>query len=204
MEFIQAGIEGREFAKFVFTRNLSDSLSLIKKLGEEHGLSVEDCAYLDINVVRMLYGESGSVARRLRESVAEGKAKYELAKSLVLPPLIVDPADCWAFHLPPTQPNFVTQKSITGAVATLDDPPEKYAGKILFIPSADPGFDWIFTRSIGGFVTQFGGVNSHMAIRAGELGLPAVIGAGETLYRRWSSARKLCMDCSSGQVQILA
>ena len=46
------------------------------------------------------------------------------------------------------------------------------------MPSADPGFDWIFTRDISGFVTQFGGANSHMAIRASELGIPAVIGAG--------------------------
>ena len=53
------------------------------------------------------------------------------------------------------------------------------------MPSADPGFDWIFTRDISGFVTQFGGANSHMAIRASELGIPAVIGAGEALFRRW-------------------
>ena len=47
IEFIKAGIEGREYAKFVFTRSLSDALSLIRQLGEEHGLSAEDCAFLD-------------------------------------------------------------------------------------------------------------------------------------------------------------
>ena len=125
-------------------------------------------------------------------------------QSIVLPPLVVDAADCWAFHLPAAQPNFVTQKNVTSAVAVLDGRPDELSGKILFIPSADPGFDWIFTRNIAGFVTQFGGVNSHMAIRAGELGLPAVIGCGESLYRRWSSARKLSLDCSSRQVQVLA
>ena len=36
IEFIKAGIEGREFAKFIFTRSLSDALSLIKQLGNEH------------------------------------------------------------------------------------------------------------------------------------------------------------------------
>ena len=46
IEFIKAGIEGREYAKFVFTRSLSDALSLIRQLGEEHGLSAEDCAFL--------------------------------------------------------------------------------------------------------------------------------------------------------------
>ena len=71
-------------------------------------------------------------------------------------------------------------------------------------PSADPGFDWIFTRDIAGFVTQFGGANSHMAIRAGELGMPAVIGAGEVLFKRWQTARKLCLDCTNQKVSIIA
>ena len=39
IDFIKAGIEGREFAKFIFTRSLSDALLLIKQLGEEHGIS---------------------------------------------------------------------------------------------------------------------------------------------------------------------
>lgn len=49
-------------------------------------------------------------------------------------------------------------------------------GKILLIPSADLGYDWIFSHGIRGFITIYGGTNSHMAIRAGELGVSAVIG----------------------------
>jgi phosphoenolpyruvate-protein kinase (PTS system EI component) len=86
----------------------------------------------------------------------------------------------------------------------LDDPPERFAGRILFLPSADPGFDWIFTRGISGFVTQFGGANSHMAIRASELGIPAVIGAGETLFQQWQTARQLCLDCTNQTVSVIA
>ena len=204
MEFIKAGIEGREHAKFVFTRHLSDALVLIGQLGEDNGISKEDCAFLDIATVRSLYGESAPVADRLRQSIEAGKRHYRATQSIVLPPLIIDAQDCWGFHQPAAQPNFVTHKNVTGVVATLDDRTEELSGKILFIPSADPGFDWIFTRNIAGFVTQFGGVNSHMAIRAGELGLPAVIGCGEALYRSWSSARKLSLDCSGCQVQVLA
>jgi phosphoenolpyruvate-protein kinase (PTS system EI component) len=51
---------------------------------------------------------------------------------------------------------------------------------------------------------MFGGVNSHMAIRASELGLPAVIGSGEQLFRRWETARLLCIDCANRQVQAVA
>ena len=79
-------------------------------------------------------------------------------------------------------------------MASVTDPPESFAGRILFVPSADPGFDWIFTRGIAGFVTQFGGANSHMAIRASELGIPAVIGAGESAV---SSAGRPPTSCAS-------
>ena len=203
-EFIKAGIEGREYAKFVFTRSLSAALSLIGRLGEEHGLSIEDCRYLDLGDVRSLYYESGSVAERLRESVERGQHHYELTRSLVLPPMIASGDDVAAFHLPSTQPNFITQRSVTAPVSTIDQPPENLEGSILFIPSADPGFDWIFTRGIAGFVTQFGGVNSHMAIRAGELDIPAVIGAGEANFHRWRPARVLQLDCANRQVQFVA
>jgi hypothetical protein len=43
-----------------------------------------------------------------------------------------------------------------------------------------------------------------MAIRASELAIPAVIGAGETLFERWRRAGKICLDCSNQQVQIIS
>ena len=204
IEFIKAGIEAREYAKFVFTRSLSEALSLIRQMGEDYGLSAEDCAFLNYDAIRTLYSESGSVREALLKSVAHGRDRYVLTRNLVLPPIIASPDDVFAFHLPPSQPNFITRKSITAAVSSVGDPPESFAGRILFVPSADPGFDWIFTRGISGFVTQFGGANSHMAIRAGELGIPAVIGAGEALYQRWRRAHKLCLDCTSQRVLVVA
>ena len=204
IEFIKAGIEGREYAKFVFTRSLSQALSLIRQLGEDHGLSAEDCAFLNYDAIRSLYSKSGSVRETVLDSVAQGRERHALTRNLVLPPIIASPDDVFAFHLPPSQPNFITRKSVTAPVASVGDPPESFAGRILFVPSADPGFDWIFTRDISGFVTQFGGANSHMAIRAGELGIPAVIGAGEALFHRWQMARKLCLDCTNQKVWVIA
>jgi phosphoenolpyruvate-protein kinase (PTS system EI component) len=78
------------------------------------------------------------------------------------------------------------------------------AGAIVSIPNADPGFDWLFAYPIAGLITAGGGPNSHMAIRAGELGLPAVIGAGEVLYRRWSGAQRVHLDCAGRRVEVLA
>jgi adenylylsulfate kinase-like enzyme/phosphohistidine swiveling domain-containing protein len=204
LEFIKAGIEGREYAKFVFTESLSQALSLIGQLGAEHGLSAEDCAFLNYDVMRTLYSESGAVRDALLDSVARGRERHALTRNLVLPPIIASPGEVFAFHLPSSQPNFITRKTVTAPVASVGDPPESFAGRILFVPSADPGFDWIFTRGIAGFVTQYGGANSHMAIRAGELGIPAVIGAGETLFRRWQTARNLLLDCTNQKVSVIA
>jgi phosphoenolpyruvate-protein kinase (PTS system EI component) len=75
---------------------------------------------------------------------------------------------------------------------------------LVCIPNADPGFDWLFSYPIAGLITAWGGANSHMAIRAGELGLPSVIGAGEALYRIWSQANRLHLDCAGRRVEILA
>jgi adenylylsulfate kinase-like enzyme/phosphohistidine swiveling domain-containing protein len=204
INFIKEGIEGREYAKFVFTRSLSDALSLVKKIGEEHGLSNEDCAFLDIADLRALYAESGCVKARLKESVAEGRRRHDFTRQIVMAPLVSSPKDAFSFHLPSTHPNYITDKRVIGPVTTIADSPESFKGSILFVPSADPGFDWIFSRGISGFVTQFGGVNSHMAIRAGELAIPAVIGAGETLFQLWKRAQKVCLDCGNRQVQVVS
>jgi phosphoenolpyruvate synthase/pyruvate phosphate dikinase len=109
----------------------------------------------------------------------------------------------WAFELPQMQPNFITSGCASGEVAFVQQSSQDISGKILFIPSADPGYDWIFSHDISGFVTMYGGLNSHMAIRAGELGMPAVIGAGEALFMEWSKAKALEIDCLNRQVKII-
>ena len=101
-----------------------------------------------------------------------------------------------------TEPNFITQKLVTAEVRGVEDP-SQLAGRIICIRSADPGYDWLFSRDIAGVVTAYGGANSHMAIRANELGLPAVIGAGEANFQTWSRARRLSVDCANRKVMVL-
>jgi phosphohistidine swiveling domain-containing protein len=119
-----------------------------------------------------------------------------------LPPLIVEPSEVWSFSLPAATPNFVTARVAQGPVVKELDR-TRLAGSIVLIPNADPGFDWVFAHKIHGLVTAYGGANSHMAIRAAELDLPAVIGAGERLYGQWAQARSLKIDCANRRVDIL-
>ncbi|WP_079433181.1 PEP-utilizing enzyme [Zoogloea sp. LCSB751] len=201
-DFMQAGIELRELAKFHFSRNLSDALALIAELGAQWGFERDDLAYSDITVFKELHVAAASPREALLRSIERGKAQYAETQRISLPPLIAQPDDVWGFEWPETEPNFITQKRITAPVIDCDAR-EKLAGAIVCIPNADPGFDWLFAYPIAGLITAWGGANSHMAIRAGELGLPAVIGAGEVLYRRWSGARHLHLDCAGRRVEIL-
>jgi hypothetical protein len=202
-DFMQAGIELRELAKFHFTRNLSDALALIAEVGGQYGFTHEDLAYCDIAVFRELHVAATDPKKELSHAIEQGKARYDETLKVSLPPLIAKPQDVWAFEWPETAPNFITQKQITAPVVGCDAR-EQLAGAIVCIPNADPGFDWLFACPIAGLITAWGGANSHMAIRAGELGLPAVIGAGEVLYRRWSEAQRLYLDCAGRRVEVLA
>ena len=89
-------------------------------------------------------------------------------------------------------------------LSTQNPTEESMDGKIVCIESADPGFDWIFSRGITGLITRFGGANSHMAIRCAELNLPAAIGCGEELYRRLQSSKVIELNCSKKLIIIIA
>lgn len=202
LEFMQAGIELREMAKFHFTRNLSDALALITEVGSQYGFSREDLAYCDIATFKEIHIAAADPKDMLLRSIEQGKARYAETLKISLPPLIVNPEDVWAFEWPETAPNFITQKQVTAPVISCHVR-DLLAGAIVCIPNADPGFDWLFAYPIAGLITAWGGANSHMAIRAGELGLPSVIGAGEVLFQRWSTAQRLHLDCSGRRVEVL-
>ena len=201
MKFIKSAIEAREYAKFVFTRSLSDVLVILERFAGKLGISREDTAYMDVASLMRLYSASGFDLDMFRLSIGFGKDRHRRTQAIALPPLIFGPEDVYSFRLPKSIPNFVTMKSVVAAVATEDS--EDISGKIVMITSADPGYDWIFAHGIAGFVTMYGGRNSHMAIRANELGIPAVIGAGESLFRKWERASVLALDCAGCRVDIV-
>jgi hypothetical protein len=201
-DFLQAGIELRELSKFHFTRNLSDTLALITEYGAQWGFTREDLAYCDISAFKELHVAAVDPKGVLLHSIEQGKLRHADTLKISLPPLIAKSADVWTFEWPETEPNFITHKQVTAPVVRCDER-ERLTGAIICIPNADPGFDWLFAYPIAGLITAWGGANSHMAIRSGELGLPAVIGAGEVLYRRWSCAQRLHLDCAGRRVEVL-
>ena len=201
--FLRSGIEQREYSKFQFTQNLSDLLSLVVKVGSEYGFSREDLSFVNINVFKDIYTDPSEIKSKLQESIDSGKKQHSNTAMVSLPPLIAEPKDIWAFEWPSTTPNYITQLSITANISS-DLNKNTLHNTIVCIPNADPGFDWLFSYPIAGLITAWGGANSHMAIRAGELRIPAVIGCGEQLFKQIISSKKVSIDCSNRTLIIIA
>lgn len=205
--FIKESIEGREYSKLVFTKTLSKVLVLIEELGAKYDISRDEMAFSNIKLIQDLYCnlDFRELKTILADNIAFNKKLYEYTSIIKLPSVILNPEDIYGFYLEEEEPNFITLNSITSEIILEKDiEGNDLKGKIVFIPSADPGYDFLFTKNIGALITQFGGANSHMAIRCAELGIPAIIGAGEKKYEEWSASNQLHIDCANKQVKIIS
>ncbi len=206
-DFMRRSTAAREYSKFVFSKALSKVLQLCSYVGEIYGLEKEDLSYLTIDRFTKLYGtlDISDLGSFFKSSIRTGKEQFNLGRDLQLPMLICAPEDTMYFHDHNDRPNFVTTLQVQAPVQN-DSQDLKLCdltGTIVCITNADPGWDWLFSRGIKGLVTCYGGVNSHMAIRAAETNLPAVIGAGTRNFDMWKSARLLSLDCKACRVQIV-
>ena len=68
------------------------------------------------------------------------------------------------------------------------------------IKNADPGYDYIFNYGIKGLITQYGGANSHMAIRCLEYSIPAAIGVGNIKFENLKKSKKIIIDCYKKEI----
>lgn len=204
--FLRGAIAGREFAKFHFTRNLSEALEEVALLGEEWGLSREQLADLPIDT--LLEASSGRPfsfeTSSLANLAAHNSKTQRVASACPMPALIAEVEDFERFWLMNTQPNFIGTTKVRGDVVRIDQPSSSHQalrGKVVLIPQADPGYDWLFGQHIAALITMYGGANSHMAIRSAEFQLPAAIGVGDRLYAELSKARVIELDPANQRVE---
>ena len=207
-ELLRAAIERREFSKFIFTKNLNASLESICEFGSKYGITREELASVRVKDLFQLRSANceniGNLLKRLSEI---GEEEFKLTQGITLPGQIVSEDDFVCIEQFKSEPNFITQKQIIAKVFPLDRhiaPEIDLSGKIVVIPNADPGYDWLFGRNIAGLVTMYGGVNSHMAIRVAEFELPAAIGVGEILFEKINQAETLDLDCKGRRIGIVS
>src|SRR5690606_36185028 len=106
--FVRAGIEGRERAKLVFTRNLSDALVELERVGRRCGLSRDDLSHLDVRTAQRLYStlDGDDLRDILLRDIEANRAAHAMTQAVRLPDLIVTADDVFHFHLTPSEPNF--------------------------------------------------------------------------------------------------
>lgn len=208
-KFLRNSIEGREELKFKFTKALSLALDGLSEFGEINGIDIEQLSHISIQDFLHIHNRQNLTAKDkteyLLEAAEQGLQSYELSQLIELPALIFDTDDFYEFERFRSEPNFISRSQITADSFVLksDYDVADLSGKIILIPQADPGYDWLFQIDIAGLITMYGGANSHMAIRAAERRLPAAIGVGQQLYNELSGARTIYLNCLARKVEPL-
>lgn len=182
---LRLGITGREHGKFIYSKGVSCILEKIETLGRNLGIEAHAMAKYPITQILAIeeQGTTEVAARILR-----GPPKAEPARQNGFSsPVVMSPDDFHHYIELLDQPNFIGLSAAIGPVVFLsgnERDAELFGTSpmIVLIERADPGFDWIFGKQIAGLITQFGGANSHMAIRTAEFGIPAAIGVGRRKF----------------------
>ena len=207
IDFIKDAIRLREVLKFEFTKNLSDALYFISKIGEKLGFSKNDLSYLEINdIISSNDNSDTEIKNKWKIKIEKNKKIKKINEFLILPPIIYDQRDFEIINYNLSKPNFITSQKISKKIqkiSNLNNKNKDISEKIIVIENADPGYDWIFSKKPAGLITKYGGIASHMAIRCAELGLPAAIGIGEIIYEKIDDAEKILLDCDNQQIIVL-
>jgi hypothetical protein len=202
LAFAHQAVAGREYAKFVFTRLLSAALDGLAQQGQKLGIPVELhdsmplSVWLDQSVEAWGYAEA---RQTLIESTERRHRQHRLASLIFLPPVLTGVDEIHAFEVPHSEPTFITTRKAQAVLRVVHagELVERHQveGCVVAITNADPGFDYLFALGIRGLMTAYGGPNSHMAIRASEFSIPAVIGIGSEGFAQLRDGAMIDLDC---------
>lgn len=208
--FVKQSIIWREKSKFEFTKVISDSLELLAGLGKNLGFSRRELS--NLNIFQILLDENfnhkDSEIKKVWKKVIRKNLKLKNAyDKVVLAPTFTSKVDLFYVKVLESKPNFVTNDVIEAPIIVIDKIPFKKLPdlykKIVVIEAADPGYDWIFSKGIAGFITKYGGVASHMAVRCAEYRIPAAIGCGELIYSQIIGANNVRIDANEKKILII-
>ena len=201
INYMKESFSSREYAKFIFSKNVSEILKIIKKDTLKIGLKLNEVPFLELKDLNKKIDKKN--LPKIRNKIIINKRKYFISRAIKLPQLIHDAKGAYIAPFQMNLPNYISNKKISGEIIDLSiNKTKKISNKIILIENADPGYDWIFTYKIKGLITKYGGVNSHMAIRCREFNLPAAIGCGPQFYDRIKKNKNIILDCSVNKIEI--
>ena len=183
VEMFQTAIATRENSKFYYTKGIDGILNEIKE-------NISDEEFFQL--LNIEFNEENTINLNL--------------KNTLMPDLISSSDDFYLYEEMSKDGNYIGQGRVSGEVLLLDNYSNQHYdldNKIVAIPAADPGWDWIFNYKIKSLITQYGGPNSHMAIRCAEHNIPAVLGVGESNFSMISTSQSLSIDFSNESFAIV-
>jgi glutamine kinase len=200
--FARQAVAGREYAKFVFTRLLSAALDGLAQQAQKSGIPAElhECMPLSVWLDQSVVAWGRSEARHALVELTERRHRqHRLASLIFLPPVLTKADEIHAFEVPHSEPTFITTRKAQAVLRVVHAGQvverQHVEGCVVAIANADPGFDYLFALGICGLVTAYGGPNSHMAIRASEFSIPAVIGIGSDAFAQLRDGLMIDLDC---------
>tara|TARA_Y100001968_G_scaffold332697_1_gene391861 strand:- start:2211 stop:5291 length:3081 start_codon:yes stop_codon:yes gene_type:complete len=200
LDFIIRSIEAREYSKFLFSRNISEALTLICEVGENYGFNRSDLSYLEIETLLTLdsFRDKSELVSFLNKKIDANRKDYLENQQIIMPSLICSDKDVEVIEHFQSRANYITSKKVIGQIIDIDglNDFKSLDQKIVMIESADPGYDWVFTHNIKGIITKYGGAASHMAIRSSEFNLPAAIGVGQE-FDNLKKGKTVILDCEN-------
>ena len=190
--FSKKAIVYREYAKFIFSKNISLFLDKISLLAKKFKISSKEIGLLNIDDFLKLN------KKQLIDKLKKIKTKkIKLNPQKIKLNFILNSFN--DFYVIPTfriTPNFTGKKKISKKIIFLKGTNQNISlkDKIICIENADPGYDWIFTKKIAGLITINGGANSHMFIRCNEFNIPSAIGCGKILFEKIISRNTITIN----------
>ena len=205
LAFITESIKLREYAKYLFTKNIDTVFTLLCNFFKED-FSKEELQFVNLHEILDSGFELGeyNLVEQVRATIKTNKLKHTLSRTIKLPDLIFSQEDLEFFYYTHKRPNFIGTTAISAKVLHLrTEDGAELDGKIVCIENADPGFDWIFNHDIKALVTKYGGVASHMAIRCAELDISSAIGCGEALFEKICNADTVLIDPTNQKIETI-
>ncbi len=172
--------------------------------------SRDDIFYLDADELERAVTQRDFDARVQADAIAERKRVFRAAKVLSPPALIVNGrpknprtrAEHGVLKGTPASPGIAS-----GIAVVIDDPFSRNidtlpANSVVIVPIVTPAFAYMLI-GCAAIVTEIGGMASHGAIVAREMGIPAVVGI-KGLREQLKSGMKVTVDGTRGEVVLPA